>query len=108
MIRSELHEGQVYLAVDIGRLFDVKTPNQLALRTRLVGYEASAQQFIGRIHDFVFSGANLNAARLAARPGMNLGLDDPLLTAEFHGPISGLLRAVSDATPGDWHAKIGQ
>jgi hypothetical protein len=74
----------------------------------LIGYQAPAQQFIGRIHDFVFSGTNLDATRLAPCPRMNLGLDDPLLAAEFHGPISSLLRAVSDATPGDWHAKISQ
>jgi len=49
----------------------------------LAGHEPLAQQISRRLLHLVIGAAELDAARLAARAGVNLRLDDPMRAAEF-------------------------
>ena len=80
-----------------GGRFDVDAVDDASLRSGLVGDEALAEHRFRRGAHLMFVLAQPDAAGLAARPGMDLRLDDPARSADFVGAIHRLIRAVGDA-----------
>ena len=101
-------EAQIDLPVDGGGGLDIEAVHDLAARTRLMGDQALAEQFLGGLPDLVVAAAHLDAAGLAARAGVDLGLDDPAIAADLLGPVYGLLGAVGEAAGRHGDAEVLQ
>ena len=99
------HEAEIDFAVDVRRFLDVEARNELAGRTRLMRHELAAEHELGRILDFLFVLADLDAAGLAAGARVDLRFHDDG-AAEFAGAIGRLLRAVGEAAARDRHAEL--
>ena len=102
------HKGQIELALDIAAGLDVQTLADLAALSGLMGDQLFAEQFISGGIDLVLAPAQLDAAGLAARAGVDLGLDHPDLAADLRCPVSGLLRAVGQPALADRYPVSGQ
>ena len=102
------HESKVDFLVDVRAFFDVEARDELAGGARLVRDELAAEERFRRILDFLFVAAELDAAGLAARARMNLGLHDDDGGAEFAGAIRRLLGAVGETAARDRYAELGE
>jgi hypothetical protein len=93
-------EAQINLALERLGDLDIDPLNDLALGTRLIGDERLAEQLVCGGADIVIGLAKLDAAGLAAAPGMDLRLDRPMPAAKLRGGINGLFRAIGDGPLG--------
>ena len=82
--------AEIELALERLGDFDIDALNGLALGPGLSGDEPLAEQLFGRLADFVIGRAEFDAARLAARAGMDLRLDRPVPAAELRCDERGL------------------
>jgi len=102
------HVTEIKLAVErLGHL-NVNPLNRLAFGTGLDGDQPLAEQARRRIADLVIGLAQLDAARLAARTGMDLRLDRPGPAAQLGRGVDRLIRAEGDGALGDRHAEARQ
>jgi hypothetical protein len=85
------HEAQINLASDVRPLFDVDLVYRQAFRPGLVGHQARAEHGSGRRCDRIEILGELDAARLAAAAGMDLGFDDPGCGPQPAGRRNGFL-----------------
>jgi hypothetical protein len=108
LARAIEDDAQVELADDLEALLDENAPHDLPGRPRLVGDEVHAEDLrggrlrLGRPLD------HLDAAALAAAPGVNLCLDDDGAPAEPLGHARGVLRLENDFTLGHGDAMLRQ
>ena len=102
------HEAQIELLGDGDAAFDIEAVDDLARGAGLVRDQLLAEEFVGGIEHFVLRAAELDAARLAAAAGVDLGLDDPELAADLARPVGRLLGAVGQRALGNGHAEAGQ
>ena len=85
------HEAEVeFLLVGRGD-FDIDALYRLAVRRVLDGDEPLAEEIMRRLAHFLIMRAKLDAARLAARAGMDLRLHGPARAAKFGCDINRLL-----------------
>ena len=101
-------EAQIDLPVDGGGGLDIEAVHDLAARTRLMGHQTLAEHLLGGLPDLVVAAAHLDAAGLAARTGVDLGLDDPAIAADLLGAVYGLLGAVGEPAGRDGDAEVLQ
>ena len=90
------HIAKINLALERIGEFDVNALHRLAFRPGLAGHEPLAQQIARRLLHLVIGAAEFDAARLAARAGVDLRLDDPMRAAEFGRRVHRLIRAKGD------------
>src|SRR6185312_15008747 len=100
------HESQIDFALDGGRFLDVDAVHDLPGGAGLVRDEPPAQQLSGRQAHFMFAGAQLHAAGLAAGARMDLCLHDPPGAADLLGAKHGLFGRVGHAAARDRHAEV--
>ena len=98
------HERQVEFAPDLGAGLDINLLDDLALRARLHRHQARADHLVRDFLHFVLARAQLDAAGLAARAGMNLRLDDAGRRADLTVAGDRLRRAVGELAGGDLDA----
>jgi hypothetical protein len=87
-------EAEVDFAIEVNGGLDIDAIDPLAFRPGLVRHDLAAEHRVGRFMDLVLGVAELDAPRLAAAPGMDLGLDDPAVAPQFARPVGGLFGAV--------------
>ena len=102
------HQADVELALDRHRLLDVEPVHHASLGAGLVRHQPLAQQRLRRLAYLILGAADLHAARLAPRAGMDLRLHRPAIAADLGGAIHRLLRAVRHAAPRDGDAEAGE
>ncbi len=71
------HVAEIEFALERIGDFDIDALDGLAFRPGLHRHEALAEQLFGGLPNFLIGLAQLDAAGLAARAGMNLRLHDP-------------------------------
>ena len=93
-------DAEIKLPGDAQRLFDEQPFDDFALRTGLVGDERHPQDLSGQGPRFLHRLGDLDAASLAAPPGVDLGLDDDR-RADLEGDLFGLVRRFRQLAAGD-------
>ena len=102
------HVAEIELAVErLGHL-DIDALHRLAFGAGLDGDQPLAEQVRGRVAHLVIGLAELDAAGLAARAGMDLRLHRPVPAAELGRGIDRLVWAEGDGALGHRHAEAGQ
>ena len=102
------HVAEIELAIErLGHL-DVDALHGLAFGAGLDGDQALAEQVRRRIAHLVIGLAQLDAASLAARAGMDLSLHRPAPAAKLGRGINRLIRAEGDGAFGNRHAEARQ
>jgi hypothetical protein len=102
------HQSEIQLALDRHGGLDVQPMDDPTLRPGLMGDQPLAQQILGRLPDFILTGAELDATGLAPGSGVNLSLDGPARAADFRGAVHRLLRAVGDPAARNGDAESGE
>ena len=87
------HVAEIEFAFDLVGRFDVDALDRLAVGVGLMGDETLAEHLFGCVAYLAVGPAQLDAAGLAARASMDLGLDRPMPAADFGGSVDGLVRA---------------
>jgi hypothetical protein len=99
------HIAEIKLAVEGLCHLDIDALHGLAFGAGLDGDEALAEQIGGGVTHLVIGLAELDAAGLAARAGVNLRLDRPVPAAELGRGIDRLIGAEGDGTLGHRYAE---
>ena len=102
------NEAEVELFFERVGDLDVDALDGLALGARLVRDERPAEHALGGLAHLVVGLAELDAAGLAARAGVDLRLDHPFPAAELGGGVDRLLGRVGDGAPRQADAGLGQ
>ena len=102
------HDAEIKLALERFGDFHIDPLDDLSFRTRLLRDEMPAEECRRGFVHVVIGLAQLDAARLAARTGVNLRLHGPVPAAEFGGAVDGLVGRVGHRAALDWHAEPGQ
>ncbi len=82
-------DREVQLAGDLATGLDVDLAHELALGAGLLGHQRHPQDRLGVLRGLLRGLRRLDAAGLAASPGMNLGFDDGDVAAEAPGRLFG-------------------
>src|SRR5208283_812432 len=102
------NEAEVNLPLERFGDLNIDSLNDLALWAGLIGDEGFAKKLRRRRAHFIIGLAELDASRLAAAAGMDLGLHGPMPAAEFGRAIDRLLGTISDRPMRCCHTKIRQ
>src|SRR5208282_488196 len=102
------NEPEVYLPLERFGDLNIDSLNDLALWAGLIGDEGFAKKLRRRRAHFIIGLAELDASRLAAAAGMDLGLHGPMPAAEFGRAIDRLLGTVGDRALRRCHTEIRQ
>ena len=102
------HVAEIKLAVERLGDLDIDALHRLALRPGLDRDQPLAEQVLRRVAHLVIGLAQLDAAGLAARAGMDLGLDRPVPTAKLGRGVDSLIGAEGDGALRHRHAEARQ
>src|SRR5208337_4377229 len=102
------NEAEVNLPLERFSDLDIDSLHDLALWAGLIGDEGFAKKLRRRGAHFIIGLAELDASRLAAAAGMDLGLHGPMPAAKFGRAIDRLLGTVGDRALRRCHTKIRQ
>ncbi len=100
------HIAEIELALERLGDLDIDPLHGLAFRPGLDGDQAPAEHLLRRLANLVIGPAELDAAGLATRAGMDLGLDRPMPAAELGRGIDRLVGAEGDGALRHRHAEL--
>ena len=102
------HESEIEFALERRGDFDIDALYRLAVGRVLRGDQPLADEILRRLAYLLIMRAQLDAAGLAARAGMNLSLHRPARTAKFGCDIDGLLGRERNGAGRNGDAKLRQ